>query len=199
MCDLYCMFYCGIIHCGMFTVQATCYGMRRISRHLRVQRPVERRCYGNDDHMLRCQTAPPVSSDRPNREVTSWGQYRVKVPKVKVIYRNTQPPSIFHIFSFWIVSKKAKFIPTCERLAVLSDSGKTRVFQLGSVYIQRMRRCCDIAPKLNVWILSCTVTPSVSINASIKFICHFATHSERHRRGVAVAGCKWALTETISS
>ena len=51
----------------------------------------------------------------------------------------------------------------CKRVSLRPRSG--------SVYIQDLRRRCEIAPKSNLWILSCTVTPTISVNACVKLIC----------------------------
>ena len=85
------------------------------------------------------------------------------------------------------------------RNVVIAYRSKERDFQLlGTIYIQRLRHPCVIAPKCNLLFWCCTVTPS-DCNIAVMslgncFVSHSGAMSQRHRRHVAVAGCKWALT-----
>ena len=60
-------------------------------------------------------------------------------------------------------------------------------FRLGPIYIQWLRRHCDIAPKSIPCILVCTVIPGRSNVAETSLPNRFATHSERRRSDVAGA------------
>ena len=68
---------------------------------------------------------------------------------------------------------------------------------LGPIYTQRLRHRCVMAPKSNLLFWCCTVTPSdckvIVMSLGNRFVSHSGVMSQRHRRRVAVAGCKWAL------
>ena len=67
----------------------------------------------------------------------------------------------------------------------------------GPIYIQRLRRRCDIAPKSNLLFWCCThkrLQQQLRLNYLL-LENHFATHlGATLQTSVAVAGCKWALT-----
>ena len=65
-----------------------------------------------------------------------------------------------------------------------------------------LRYRCDVAPKSNQLFWCCIVTPSDCDVAVMSLGNHFVSHlgamSQRHRRRITVARCKWALMARLN-